>query len=834
MSGTATSSQAITPLPPEADPVALAPVPEEGAAEDASGLLSDTKFSEFLNRIADYATACSNSDQMWRRRRLSVQLRKYVLGEYYGVFDKTRGWYSEKEEGDGIYYDPQTPTFIANLLKDLVKTKPRKTCTSRDPERVDKREAARVAERLLQLDDEQDFTPKLQQREWKWNLLTAGETYRITYFNPQKVGKGITVEKYEPLEIPGGDSSTLCPLCGSTEATEDGKCASCGNPQMDTFEALGTKIQVKKGNEYKQIGDTDYDVPDALEMTVIGDTDTIGEALIVLRDRMIPRCVLEDALGGALPSTGTPDHLSYKQLFDGTTNQSSKEFELLHYQELWVAPAVYSGQTIAVSEKTQGGAVLPKGKKAKELFPKGLYFSRVQKVIKTLYPQCAAECLSHAVNDIGEGFHGQGEWDLNELQDQLTEAKSMKMNSMLLDSTQPLLTRKGWFDEDQVENKFGLVLPVDVPNDRSLGEAMMRVPAGKMPADAYQLGEELKGQMQQRVGAFSTTSDAPDIKAQGTATGIGILTDQSISRRGPALQLYAQMEVDQAYQKLEMRQKYWPKKMYDRIASDLGSDAVKWFMECDIRRDISIGVVPDSWLPRTETQKQAGFQAFLSIAGQIVAAKGDPKLLDEILRKANDVFGGGINFADFETEAVEAQLRLDKLREVAEYTEQQFGPMLYDPATGAINETALILAYAQTGELLRLSFQKADPNDIFAQLPIDVMFDNHDEFIEAYTDWLKTAQGRQASQFQRTLVHTLSVYHEQAKAYRDMKMKQYAGVAQLPDLEAGLIANEATHGQSMEHSAEQKEQDLAYSAVEAAGAAQMEQAGLVPGGRTAQ
>lgn len=836
MTSQATTSQTLHALPPNANPTALAPIADHGTISPEQ-LIHDQKASEFLNRIADYASACSNSEQMWRRRRLSVQLRKYILGDLFGVFHKSKGWVSAKEEGDGIYYDPQTPTFIANLLKDLVKTKPRKTCTSRDPERVDKREAARVAERLLQLDDENDFTPKIQQREWKWNLMAAGETYRITYFNKDKKGCGITEKKFEPMDIPGGDSAVVCPLCNATEADEQGRCAQCGNPQMDSFETLGTKIHVQKGEDFKQIGDVDYDVPDALEMTVIGDTDSIGDALIVVRDRMIPRCVLQDALGGEISSTGTPDQLHYKQLFDGTNN-STTEFELIHYQELWLAPAVYAGQTIAVDEKTQSGAVLPKGKKWKELFPRGLYFSRVEKTIKTLHEQAIADCIVHTVNDLGEGFHGQGEWDLNELQDQLTEAKSMKMNSMLLDSTQPLITRQGIVDEENFDNKFGLIVPVDIPKEMDLSQVMNRVPAGRAPVEAYQVGEEIKGQMQNRVGAFSTQSDAPDTKAMGTATGIAAITDQSISRRGPALQLYAQMEVEQAYQKLALRQKYWPRKMYDRIAADMGTDAVKWFMECDIQRDISIGVVPDSWMPRTDTQKQIGFQTYLSVAAPIVAAKGDPKLLDEILRKGNDILGGGINFADYETESVEARLRLDKLIEVAEYTEQQFGQLLYtpptDPTQPSTMDTAMLSAFAGAAEMLRLSFTKQDPNDIFATLPLDVMFDDHEEFIEAYSDWLKTAQGRQASQFVRSTVHRLSVYHEQAKAYRSMKMQQYDAVSQLPQLEAGLIANEATHGQAMEQGAEQKEQDLLYSAVEAQGAAAMERQGMAPGGPPAQ
>ncbi len=815
----ATTSQAINALPPDADIGAMTPVSPENDSLDFNKLLNDKPFTDFLNRIADFATARSNSEAMWERRRKSVQLRKYILGEYYGIFDRSSGWQSAKEEGDGIYFDPATPTFIANLIKDLVKTKPRKKCVARNAEMVDKREAARVAEKLLELDDEQDFTPKRQQREWKWNLLAAGETYRITYFNTKKTGCGITKEVFEPTEIKGGDSAYFCPLCDSTVADESGKCAECGNPQMDRYEVLGTSIQVRKGTKYEQIGDVDYDVPDSLEMTVIGDTDSIAEALIIVRDRMIPRCVLADALGRSdLPSTGTPDSLHYKQMFEGRDrwntggDNSMPEFEMLHYQEFWVAPAVYANYAMPNDTRTQAG-MLPNGAKAKELCPNGMYFSRVKKTITTVHPQAAGDCLSHTVNDIGEGFHGQGEWDLIELQDQLTEATSMKMNSMLLDSTQPLVVRDGYIDKENFENKFGLVLPVDMPKEMPLDQLMTRVKASSPPTEAYQLGEEKKGAMQQRVGAFSTTTDAPDMKAMGTATGVAAMAEQTLGRRAPALQLYAQMEVDQAYQKLELRQKYWCQKMYSGVATELGDDAVKWFMKCNIRQDISISVIHDSWMPKTEMQKQAGLQTVLSLIAPLLAAKGDTKIVDDIIRKTNEVFGGGLNLNNYETESIEAQLRLDKLREVGSFVESQFGPLIYD-ASGHINSEALQLAYSQTAELLRIATTPTDQADIFATLPLDVMFDDHSEFEEAYTDWLNTAEGRAASIFTRTLVRELALYHVQAVAYKTIKMKEFQNLTMLPDLEASQIEAEATNQQTLQNSADQKEQDLLYQGIQ--------------------
>lgn len=813
----ATESQIINPIPPESDGSLLVPADSSDKTDEFRHLKENEHFSAFLNRIAEYATARSNSPAQWERRRKTVKLRKYLCGEYYGIFDKSRGWINGKDEGDGIYFNPQTATFLHSLLATLVKTKPIKRCAARDTDSVEKREAARVAETILKTDDEQIFTPKRQQREWLWNLLCAGENYRLTYFNPNKTGCGVSEEVFEPQMIAGGDKAYYCAICSGNIADESGRCAGCKNPQMDSFETLGTTISIKQGKKYKQIGDVDWDSPDALEMTVIGETDDISEALVVMRDRIIPRCVLEDALDtNNLPETDFPDALHYKQLFDQNdsfeNSSSAPEFQPLHYQEFWIAPAVYTSYKFPQDTLTRSGQKIPKGTRAKDIFPEGLYFSRVKMRICQLFPQKARDAWTHTVNAIGEGFHGQGEWDLAEMQDQLTEAHSMKMNSMLLDSTQPLTIREGYVDTENFENKFGLIVPVsqDYPLEHKLENLMSRVQSAKPPSEAFAIGEEIRGAMQSRVGAMSNSgSDMPDAQAiQNTATGYQLYYEHTLGRRAPALQLYAQMEVEQAYQKLEMRQKYWCKKMYAGAARDTGDAAVDWFIKSNIRQDFLITVVPDSWMPQTDAQKKLNFESLMNLMGEILIAKGDPAILDELMRKANEIYGAEIDFNDLQKDQTEAQLRLDKLKEVGEFVENRLGEMTIDPMTGAINPDALMLAFTQTAEILRLAHPAAEDGfDIFSGLPLDVMFDTHAEFTESYSDWLKSAQGRAASQFIRSLVRALADYHIQAESYRQMKLARYQMITQAPQLEAEMMANEVMNEQQapQAEAAEQKQ-----------------------------
>lgn len=796
---TSTQSQAITALPPGELDAAKSYAPADNETSNLKALLNDADFKVFLNRIADFAASQANSPRQWDRRRKTIRLRKMLLGEYYGIYDKTRGWTNAKTEGDGIYFDSTIPTTIKTLVAQLVKTKPKLKCETRTPDLIDKREAARLAEKLLDMDADNDFTPKRQQREWTWNLLAAGDSFRISYFNQQKDGKGVHEEVYEPMEIAGGDEANFCALCGSTTLSDDNNCAQCGNPQVDSYKAVSSQITVKKGTAYKQIGDADYDVPDALEMTVIGDTDDIAGALIVRRERTIPRCVLMDALDvDSIPETDSPATLNYKQIFYHSDFKDStmEEFRPAHYEELWVAPAVYAAYKLPKDTTTQGGDTFKAGTKISEMFPNGLFFSRIKETIYTLYPQAATECVSHACNAISEDFHGQGEWDLIELGDQLTEAKSMKMNSLLMDSTSPLMIREGFVDTENFENKFGLIVPISQDaKEVPLGDLMARVPSAGMPEQAYELGEALKGEIQQSAGSFSTQSDAPDIRAMGTATGIAAISEQTLGRRGPAMQLYSQMLVDQAYQILEMRQKYWCQKMYASAAKDLGDNAIKWFMDCNIRQDIVISVIPESWMPQSDAQKQQGIRDFLQIAGQIVASIGDQDMLKDILRKANETLGANIDFDDLLSESVEAQQRIDALCDVASFIEKAFPNDIFDQ-TGGIDPNAIVLAYVHTAEMLKIVHEPSDEDDIFAKLPLDVMFDEHSEFEEAYTDWLRSSDGHAASDFTRTLIRELASYHMQAEAYRLLKINEYSKIPQKADLEAELAANQAMSDQA--------------------------------------
>lgn len=799
----------------------LVPAKQEKALSDnrtISGVIANETFHEFLHSLAEACLRHSTKPEMRQRRAKAVKMRKYLEGDYLGYYDQLLGWRNLKNEGDGIYFEPAMASFVANVVSVLIKTAPKPYAQPRLESNRTASNAAHVAQMLLEMEEVKD--PLSRQIEWKWNMICGGETYRLTYFDPTKAGKGYQQEQFFE-KTREAEMAAYCPLCdwasGEGERAEEQEmpeqemgeneegeasagpqipaaCPQCGNKHLDIMKAGEQAISVFGGTSYTQVGDVCTEICDPLEMIVIGDCRDIKDALMVSRNRIIQRALLEEALGVEnLPKTEIPEMLIYKRdfnpsFFDDEINLPA--LDMLHYQEVWVAPCIYSSFKFKEDVQTIGGEVIKRGTKLIDIFPEGFYFSRVGKQITEIYEQRIQDVWTHTVNEIGSGFYGVGEWDLLELQDHLTDAKSMKMNSMLFDSTQPMLLRGGYIDAESFENKFGLILPVDpsYPLESPLNNLVDRVRASSPPAEAYQLGEEIKGQMQQRVGAFSTASDAPDIRAMGTATGIAALSEHSLGRRIPSLQLYAMMEVECAYQALEARQRYWPPEMLKEILKDVSDEEVADFYQSDIRRDVVINVEESSWMPKLELQRQQAFEAFMRSAGAAIAAKQSPEIVDELLRQAVKTFGVDFDFADIKATESEARIRLEVVRRIAR--EMESIPGALTPEGDASAEAIMQVLYT-AAEQLKLKTVPEDTMDLYASLPIDSMFDAHEEYQNFYSDWLMSAEGRNETLFVRNAIRALAKFHLEAQFYKEMRLKSLMNAASIPDEVAKEVAQRA-------------------------------------------
>lgn len=809
----------------ERKPGALVPVKTNPPKEKREFAKAD----DYLNNIADYAQKYKDDDRMERLRTI-VKMRNYCIGNQIGIVSDNGVWINKKSEGDGIYFDPQLATFIDMTVSQIVKSKPKYVVKAKAEQRIEKREGAKCAEILLKNWLAKNTTAKKLQKEVKWNYLLAGEAYRYTFFDPNKEGYGIPTPVYNQKQLkPKSKAIWVCPICTKNGEVEDQPiqgeiegaptpeqpaqppkmCDECG-VKADIIDPKEQDAQVLAGYQYKNIGDCDSDFPDVLEMTVIGADDDIKDALVVQRDRIIPRCVLEMLFPDKVIETTTiPKALEYQQALASKQEQSdtyngTEQFENLHFQETWLNPAVYHAYVFPCDTRLANGETIPRGTKAIDLFPKGLYYARCGKTILNLYEQAIRDCWVHSVNSIGADFHGVGEWDLMELQDQKNETRSMQLNSLFLDSTSPLMFRSQYTDGGKFPNKFGALVPLkDVPNEIKLADVAARVPHSGGVPEAYALDEKLESSMQQRIGAFTTSGDAPDVKAMGTATGIAAVNEHTIGRRAPMLQLRAEMEIEQGYQILELRQKYWVSEMYASIAKEIGADAIEWFRKLDIRRDIEITVEAESWMPQTDAQKRMDFQEYLQLA--MPFAQADPEKQKMLLQKAGEIYRG-FDLDNYQSDETEARVRLEKLIEIAERTEQA-APVTDESGFPIPEAVASVLAEtAQEVKIVTL------PTDPMAHAPLDVTLDRHEQFFNVYTDWFKSSEGREKSLFTRAVVRTLCQLHTKAQALQAGEAMANEVMAQAPAMEAQAAMQSQQMAQQQEAQNAQMEQENALNA----------------------
>ena len=419
------------------------------------------EFKEYLLNTAKTIEAI-NADADLERARLCVKMRKFYSGHQVGYVSKVDNkWIDKKKRGDALYVDPILASFIDINVAQIVKSRPTIKVTARSPDRVDKDQAALYAQELLQDAQDQLFTANFLQREAKLGLQLSGEAYRITSFDPHVKGTEVRVPITEEREVEPQAKAWTCPACeqdGQVDETvaqqfEAGTftCPNCGYWKVDQIKGDPFKASVITGYQEVPAGDVRCESPDPLEMKVIGDGE-IGDALAVTRDRLVMRGVLQAEYPTLrIPSTSTvPIKLQYVQNlkldapqtgFSGESEPSSKggeQFELLHFKEVWLDVMAYGGYVFEketrlpeMSKPENERTLVPAGtnfedvKNERGSFKDGCYYLKVGNQILDIFPNDKRNNLAHCVNNIGEGFHGLGEWDLLPLQEQKNTLRSL-------------------------------------------------------------------------------------------------------------------------------------------------------------------------------------------------------------------------------------------------------------------------------------------------------------------------------------------------------------------------------------------------------------------------
>jgi len=315
------------------------------------------------------------------------------------------------------------------------------------------------------------------------------------------------------------------------------------------------------------------------------------------------------------------------------------------------------------------------------------------------------------------------------------------------------------------------------------------MPPTSLSADAYQLPELISGSMQNQLGTFSATaSGMPDLKAaQNTYGGMQLLRDVTVGRFYPMLSVRADLlDCRQAYQLLENDKKNLSPDQWEKYAGDYGREAVEAFLKCDLKEDLLISVVPESFMPETPSQKLMKTTGYFEFLGSVA-----PILNPESAAHVAEQFGQPNSLVGFDSEYSIATGQIEIFKAISDEIVNELGDVpTYD------------LNHPTTFQLALLVLQTAN-------IPIVPEMDNTETLTNAYQDYWRKDDGRGASNLLKAVL-TLRVEElKQGMATAMMDDAKLALEAQQPLQEAQMAEEQAINEQMQAQNAQTEEAETA-------------------------
>lgn len=804
-------------IPPPENHQPPPPKPEdarEPTEERTRNYVSLETYLVNLDRRVSQITGESNLE----RQRLITKMRRFYQGDFFFRFNRDGKVEHRKKQSDALYADPVLSAFVDTNVSLRMKSRPALNFIARAEGRVDKEEAADYAKQLYEDAADDLFPASVREREHK-NLELAGDAFCLLYFDPKADGTEIKVPKFEKKTVKPQFNSYYCPDCGKLgKVSGQPVCEKCGQTDVVVEGAQEFEAQVEVGFDEVPAGDVRAMWPDPISVRVLGAQGQIKSALMVLWDSLIMRGVLESYYegrkfeGGEYSATLQMQEETRSLTSDDTKERvGGEQFELLEVKRRWLSPLLYGGYTFPKETTLPDGQTVEAGTKLKDIYPDGVFYCLQNGKLIDLYGQTIGETWSHTPNQTSEGFHGLGSWDLIPMQEMINELVSLQFAIEMYESLSPTLYRPGKLPK-KIPNKPGALVPVsNLDDEKPLDTAMARVQSGGATSNAAGLREQIAGSMQQRYGSWSASGGgAPDIKAASTATGAAIIQENAMGRMAPSLALQAETEVERAYQILEIRQKNWPDEMYERFDRRSGGDAGHWFRNCNIRRDIKIEVVPDSYFPQTLGRMRAEFGELLQIASGLGVFQRDPKTAEAFFKKASEMYGRGISLEQYRHDRVEARIRLERMNQVGSFIEKNV--QVYDGAGPRAQMVDLALR--------KCNLIPEEPGAI-----VNTSLDRHSEYIEHYTEALFTSEGRTFSPFVRAVVSKAIELHRKAQVKQAQYLKMLQNEAMLPDKIAEVASRQIDAQQQLQLKEAEGQAQMGQAQEQMAMQAAMEQEG---------
>lgn len=753
-------------------PGSLAPADE---AQNTSKPEISGNFKQFLLKLWQ---KCEKKDESeWLRTKQNMlRARKYYDGRQYGTVNDKCEWIDyEKRPGEVNYVQNDYFAHINTALTELSRGDTRLNFAYASEESRLGELVCRIAEARYKTHKQKLFTPLKMQQE-NLSLLLNGIALRYTYVEWED-GRDERLPVFGEQEA-DGDKAFVCAMCGSPRqqmaADSDGddsdsdadECGKCGSAEVIEI-AAKFKAKVIKGYKGGKVAKTEWCSVDPmgvlfdLHVTNLKDSPFIIWKQAILKDILqaqFPKALIQSGIHSTelrdqyAQSANTPN-TQLTELMGGSSDKNVTEFE-----QGWFDPVLYADEPLTEDVKLRG-KVLPAGTKLGDHFKRGLYIAKNADNILDLWDECRKDKWTAAPYVTRPGtLIGSGTSSVLGSQDRLNDLINLQMASAFQDSFRKEFVNSQYIEPENIPNDpTERAIITNLPdNGRIVGTVIDALPPSSLSSDVYALPESIQGSMQNQLGTFSASaSGMPDLQAaQNTATGMQLFRDLTVGRFFPMLAVKADaLDREQFYQILENDRKHMSPDEWQKFAGDYGREAVKAFLQCDLRRDLLITVVSESFMPETPSQKMLKTQGYMqAVAGMMQSGMADKEMMAHVAAQ----YGMSQNLVSFDASYSVAVEHIGVFEEICNIITEQFG----DVATYSLQDE-------MTFSMALLVLQQAN-------IPVIIEMDDAETLINAYQDFWRKDQGRGASNLLKAVL-TLRV--EEIKQATAQNMQQDALLA---------------------------------------------------------
>jgi rubrerythrin len=766
-------------------------IKQQIAAQVDSFVLS----KEFVAFIKDLWRKCEKLNELeWLRiKQNMIKARKYFDGKQYGRVNDSLEWQDfEKRPGEVNYVSNVYHAHIQTALMELTRGNTNLSFSHIAKDSRRGQLIAQIAEHMYRMHRMQLMSELKMQHE-NLSLLLNGIAARYTFVELVEDKTSPVKQMMEALlEEMGEENNPLlvCAVCARSNKKNDAVCPNCGSTEFEELEEPKiSDVALPSGFNEKQ-AKVRYVTPDPIGLTFdLHVSDFKDSAFIIWK-----QVVISDLLKSQYPSIKIQDGIDADELkyqyaaSSNTPNVQRLDFfmgernqkEVAEFCQAWFDPQLYGNVSFKSDIKLMSGVTIPKGTKLKEIFPTGMYVARNGDTILDLWDESKNDKWTVApyVTRMNT-LVGSGTSVALDSQDIINDLTNLKMASIMQDA----------FSKEFVNSQY--LEPENIPNDpteravvtnlpdgaRIVGNAIDRLPPSPLSSDAYAMDSQVQGMLQAQLGTFSSSaSGMPDLKAaQQTYSGMQLMRDITVGRYYPMLAVRADsLDKQQAYQMLLMDQRYMSMKQWARIKGDYGTEAVKAFLECDLREELIINVTPESFMPEMPSQRLAKTMGFAEFIAQ---NQLDPST--ELAGYVADQFNIPNSISGLDSARSIAYGMISKFKEQADAVADNLGDLpSYNVEDPMVAQVAQLVVEA-------------------ANTPISGLMDDIPAIMDAMKDWWSSDEGRTAPNALRAAI-VLRMRELQAETVKESQVAQRMMMESQAPMNEMMAEQAAAEQQSMD------------------------------------